>query len=318
MLGKKLSALMVMVLFVVSMIPLAFAQEDTNLDAGGSVRAGHGKDITETSHRKDIRDRAVQAQTSFGDVKAKIVNNRVEVAKCLADSGMSGCAALLQQDLTDRKDYLLHAIERITAVLDNLEDMAQHISDATERDELVQHMKDKRDELHEITLEIGNVQDREQLKAARDLLKDSYEDMKNLIEQYKASTRLAMLQNLNAKLLSLNERLRSIADKLEIVGVNLGTDYPEKSANLLEAVNDVELKLDMAKEKYQHVLDLKASGAGKTELKSAIAEARDYLGQARSRIKDARNHVQDLVMAFKNRAGAGQLNQAIAETATIA
>lgn len=308
MLGKKIGALMVMVLFVVSMIPLALAQE-------GSVRVGHGKDVTETPHQKDIRDKTIVATQNFEDRRSRLNSNKGKVANCLVNSGMQGCAQTLNEDLEDRKEYLLHAVERITGVLDHLEDQAQHISDATEREDLVNHMKDKRDELHEITVKIESVNDREGLKEARDLLKGSYVDIKDMVEEYTVSTRLARLENLNSKLSKLNLRLRNIADKLESVGKNLEGEYPAKAAALQEAVDGAQVKLDAAKERYQHARDLKASGASKEELKVAISEAKSYLKQAVEKIRNSRNHVRDIIEVFKNRAGAGQLSIAIAETA---
>ena len=41
------------------------------------------------------------------------------------------------------------------------------------------------------------------------------------------------------------------------------------------------------------------------------------MSQVRERVRTARNHVQDLVTVFKNKAGAGQLSVAIAETAEV-
>lgn len=308
MLGKKIGALMVMVLFVVSMIPLALAQE-------GSVRVGHGKDVTETPHQKDIRDKTIVATQNFEDRRSRLNSNKGKVANCLVNSGMQGCAQTLNEDLEDRKEYLLHAVERITGVLDHLEDQAQHISDATEREDLVNHMKDKRDELHEITVKIESVNDREGLKEARDLLKGSYVDIKDMVEEYTVSTRLARLENLNSKLSKLNLRLRNIADKLESVGVTLEGDYPAKAENLQKTVENIRARLDLAKEKYQHAKDLKSSGASKEEMQEALAEAKNYLKEVREEFKNSKTHLRSVISAFRNRAGAGQLNTAIAETA---
>ena len=312
MLGKKIGALMVMVLFIVSMIPMALAE---NENAGPALtQMGHVKDITETSHQKDIRDRSIQAQTSFGDVKSKIVNNRGEVARCLLNSGMSGCAELLGEDLKDRKEYLLNAVDRIKIVLDHLEDRIEAVSDNTEKDEMIQHIKDNIDELEEIRSTIDSINDRAELKEARDSLKESYSNMKTLIAEYRIFERIDRIHSINEKLVVLNSKLQNIADKLTSVTANLASEYPAKAAQLDTAIKEAEQRLETAKERYQHAVALKESGATDVEINAALSEAKDYLNQAVAKIKEVKNHVGNIITFFKNRAGAGQLDQAIAET----
>jgi len=304
---KKISALMIMVFFVVSMIPLALAED-------GSVKQ-HGKEVVESDHMKDTRDRALAAQASFGDVKAKIMNNKAQVAKCLVNGGTSNCASLLAEDINNRKDYLLDAVDRIEVVLDSLEDKAQHISDVTERDEMVNHLEDERTKLHDLKSKIETVSDRDGLKNLRDEFKVLYENVKDVISQYKVNTRLGMMHGINQKLINLNARLGHIADNLEAKGVTLGEDYPAKYDNLQKSISEAEERLDLARERYQHAVELKNSGASKAEVQGAISEAKEYLKQVNERVRAARNHVQDIVQAFRTRAGNDQLSTAIEETA---
>jgi len=304
--GRKLGVLMVLALLVLN-VPMAFAQEGTITQ--------HGKDITEDSHVKDTRDRALQAQSNFGDVKAKIVNNKALVARCLADSGMSGCAESLAGDVEDRKVYLDNAIGRIVAVLDNLELKAEHISDVTERDEMVQHIKDRRDALHELAQKVDGIQDREGIKAVRDEAIDLFKDARQVVNQYRTSTRIGVMHGINQKLETLNARIGHIADKLDEKGVTLGEDYPVKYENLQKAISEAESKLELAREKYQHAVELKNSGASQEEVQVAIAEGKAYLEQVKERVRTARNHVSDILQAFQTRAGSQTLTEAIAETA---
>lgn len=302
--GSKIGALMVLALFLFSMVPV-LAQD-------GNVQQ-HGKDITEPQHQQELRERALSAQSSFGDVKAKIINNRAQVAKCLTNGGTSECASLLAQDVTNRKDYLFNAIDRATAVLENLREKAHNIADTTERDEMIAHIDDRINELHELAQKVESVEDREGLKSVRDEFVYLYKLVKEDVNQYRLSTRLETMHGINQKLVSLNARIGHIADNLEAKGATLGEDYPVKYQALQDAVAEAEKRLEDARVSYQHAIDLKASVE---EVQAAILEGKTYLAQVKERVQAARGHVSDILQAFRNRAGSNQLSEAIAETAT--
>jgi len=303
MIGRKFGALMVLALFLFSMVPVALAEGPKE----------HGKDITETDHQKDLRDKALQAQSTFGDVKSKVMNNKAQVARCLVESGTSGCSELLAEDIKNRKDYLLSAVDRATAVLENLIDKANYIEASTERDEMVAHLQDRIDELHELAQKVETVSDRDALKSVRDEFVDLYKDIKQTVNQYRVSTRLGVMHGINQKLINLNARIGHIADRLEEKSVTLGEDYPAKYENLQNAVAEAESKLELAREKYQHAVELKNSGASVEEVQAAIAEGKTYLEQVKERVRTARNHVSDILQAFRNRAGSQLLTETIAE-----
>ena len=160
-------------------------------------------------------------------------------------------------------------------------------------------------------LEIWNTQ----LKAVRDEFVDLYKDVKQVVNQYRVSTRVNIMHGINQKLINLNARLGHIADRLEEKGVTLGEDYPAKYENLQKAISEAEGKLELAREKYQHAVELKNSGASQEEVQAAIAEGKAYLKQVKEKVRTARNHAQDIVGAFRNRAGSQTLTEAISETA---
>ena len=168
--------------------------------------------------------------------------------------------------------------------------------------------------MDDLVLQIEDVETREQFKEAKDAFKESYGDLKNTIAQFKVKAKLSRLHAVNQRLLRLNQRLQIMATKMEKAGVVLGEDYPKKAEELQNALDDAEIKLGTVRERYRHAKELRLGGADKKEVKTMVTEAEDYLKQARERIMDARDHIQDIIKLYRNRAGAEKLNEAISDT----
>ena len=310
--SKKFVCIFVLFLFIIAVMPLVFAQSgERNL-----VRERQGGDVVDVQNqsRLEVQERNMNIKQNFVNVRDLIKNKKADVAKCLSEDGAEGCEGILAKDLDNRNQYLLHAVERIRNVLDDLKGGAQHITDSTEKDEFISEFEDEYGKLDDLVLQIEDVETREQFKEAKDAFKESYGDLKNTIAQFKVKAKLSRLHAVNQRLLRLNQRLQIMATKMEKAGVVLGEDYPKKAEELQNALDDAEIKLGTVRERYRHAKELRLGGADKKEVKTMVTEAEDYLKQARERIMDARDHIQDIIKLYRNRAGAEKLNEAISDT----
>lgn len=303
MIGKQLVTLFVLTLFVFS-IPV-FAQEDATGTEDGS-RVQHGKDI---SIVQTTKDKVENANDKYRESRTALQSKRAEVQDCEASTTVA-CEATTREYVQHQVQYLKSVRDRIEANLDLLKYYAEnYIDDSEQRTRTLNHIKDIKDNLRETYAQIDEADTLAEAKAIRDDLVSQMKVIKQAVKEYNAETRRAKLHSLNTKLKTLYTKANHVIDLLESKGANLGDEYPAKVAVLNEALANAEENLELARSLYGQIRWQETD----VEKEALIAQVKNYADKAREDLKNAKDHLKDLMNSIRNRVGNEEFETAVAQ-----
>ena len=296
-------ALFVLALFVFS-IPV-FAQEDTE-DTSDPSRVQHGKDVSIVATTKD---KVENANDKFKESRDALRSKQAEVMAA-KDSTTPENQEIVREYAQHQAEYLKAVRDRISANFELLKYMAEnYIEDSEDRAQVVNHIKDKEDQLKEIYVNIDDVDTLQEAKQLRDKLVAWYKPVRDAIKEWRAETQRAKLHSINVKLVNLNAKVQHMIDLLESKSINLGTEYPAKVAQLNEALASAQSNLDLARSTYRQITDTTSD----TDKAALVAQAQNYVDKVREDLKNAKNHLHDLIQTIRTRAGNQEFAQAVAQ-----
>ncbi|MFH1209915.1 MAG: hypothetical protein V1663_03950 [archaeon] len=256
---------------------------------------------------KKTKDNSADAKGRFVETRNALKDGEAEILAC-KDSSNAACETKRAAYVEKQVEYLKAVRDRIEANLDLLDYYAKnYIQDSDNRAQVVNHVKDIKDQINDMYSNIENIQTLEEAKNVRDKLQVKFKAIRDAIKQYNAETQRAKLHDVNSKLINLNAKVQNAIDNLESKGVNLGTEYPAKVEQLNAALASAQENLDLARTTYNQ-----ASSASGTEREELIQQAQNYADNAREKIKLAKNELQNLIQIIRSNAGNQEFAQAVA------
>ena len=311
---KKTIAMLIAVMFVVSLLPLAIAREGSDDSNGGSSETENEgpDDVNESDNhgmkdkpgdrlkimrenikeiRHNIKEKRQDIKEFRGDMK-DMRKDRLDIfedAKKLRKAGnTTGSIDKFKEFLLASADQWILEVEFVKGKVNN---STMNASVKAEIDALADA---KINELESIKTEINAATTKEQLKeAAKKLRKARAEsarrwlNLRVLLARIQGQTRIAE---------NLEKRLDALSDKATEKGVNISAD-----------VDSFNAKVNLAKDKDGQVQDkllealslMKVSGENNDEVKGLLDETKNLLKEAHDALKEAHQILKDIISKLK-------------------
>jgi chromosome segregation ATPase len=320
---KRLSALLVLAIFLCSMIPMALAEED-NQSAGEPTETGNltdiqpgygtGKLLNGTEPQRDrlrakikeeVRDlkvKAVDMRAKIADVraaylseKAKFMKVKNEYLNC-TDLDREECKTKREDLRKNSKPYLLNAADLVLRELENLKNTVSSSQELT-NDEIAKIVADidaKISEVSDAKAVIENLGDnstREEVNDAAKTIRKAWLDAKASLKLHLSQLVVAKLGNIIEKTETLEAKLQNIRDKLSEKG---------KDVSALDAkLSEFSAKVDLAKEKYTAARE-KLMAAEPGNMGEVAKEVHQLFTESKQALKDARSLLREVVSEIKH------------------
>ncbi|MBS3176867.1 hypothetical protein J4457_06555 [Candidatus Woesearchaeota archaeon] len=295
--SKKMFSTLVLGLFLVSMVPLAFAEDDStdndddandDDDTNDDDRLTRREVVKERyennkERREKTADKIKEIREDIAEHRAKVKEARENLAErreelkriCAEDPNSDACQDVKEKAKGDSKEFLLRSVDRILSGLDKMRDRVANSEWSQEDkdkatvtlDQYIADVEALKTKIEALTKE----NTRENYKAIAEELRAKWKEIKEDFKEFAKNV-------VNRKLDKVVERMNNAADKFEAIIGRLS----EKGVDVTEAkslLSDLRAKLDeaaAAEGREQHALLKEAHGILK-KLNAEVMELRRTL-----------------------------------------
>ena len=296
---KKIFAVFVLAIFMLSIAPLALAEEDVDKSErelrADRVDFGKMKDRLQRAHEKFniAKEKHLEARERFAAHKEKVTELAQRIRDCKADDD---CEITDEEKFTSAREHFINIID----VLDrNLEKFVSRVAESEklseERQEsLLAEIESLQDSLAEQKEVVESAETLEDLTGIRAALKDIQKE-KNLLARHLTS------MFTTHKVGKVGVSLEKIADSMQKridVKAEEGFDVAELEAlhaELLEIKVHVDAAAELSAEKLAEAQDAE----NREEYKEIYSEVREIRADAQKSLKEAKAVIREFVAAFK-------------------
>ena len=334
---KKVIAILVMALLLVSMLPLAFA-DDTNIDinANAGVSTTDSNTATQDSAtantdaktnrelrqgmRQDMREKAQERRNDMKQMREKFKGQLTDISGVLKTTRQDKqkikfelkqckgnqtdiCESVRKSIKQDDKKIMQEFAQRLSLLLERTKEkiQASKLVDAKKQVILDKITKDEQT-LADLKIKIEALTEtstKEEIKASAMALKDLRTQI-NLDIRYDHINLIGIkLGNVVEKADHLETRLDNVIAKLKAQGKDVSA-IQLKVDEFKKHIDAAKLKKDKARELFDMIKDLNNPG---TETKNVIKQAQDLLKESQQELKQAHEVLKEIVKLIKEQNG---------------
>lgn len=296
----KLMAMVMLAVFVLSIVPMAFAKEDTSEREEMRERAARMEKKEAAMERaealreqlREKKERYLDARQAYLDKKERLSELR-EHARCTNDS--EECQAKKMDLKKGVRDHLLKTAELIEKSLEKLQERVRASKTLSEEEkqvaldrltELEQQLTDKLAQLQALPDTVTNEELRTQLKELKDLWHKVRKEQRWVITQLTNHKQ----DNLVDIYIRFGERAQAQIDKLELQGTDV-THLEELLLKYREKVAELEAAQAAAREAWIKAKEVNAD--------DAMQQARDAQHAFREKAKETKASLRNLLTALQ-------------------
>lgn len=323
---KKLFAILVLALFVLSMVPAALAEPSIQIRPGkGRIKAITASAVEDAAEAnasseepgenatprpglaaikekiksraeiarekyQEAKERLVAARENYQEAKLRVREAKKAIAECV-NGETEECARIRAQIKVHSKNFLLNTADRVLSVLDKLKARIEANEDLTDEQqaEMLADLDAKTEGIEDAKAVIEGL--------TNESTKQEIREAAQTIKQAWIETRAVMKRNagrlVNEKIGGIIVQVEHVREKLDKIIKRLQSQgYEIQGIELIYA--DFDDELGKARENYEKAKDLFESGLGKD-----AAEAQDFMRQAHQHIKNAHQMLRNLVINIK-------------------
>jgi len=315
---NKLFALFVMAIFLISIVPAAFAEENNtdNTTAQNNqmrakklrpmpikvkaenIRAKHLQLRERYQKNKELmkerltkaRDRKKIAKQHHEEAKDKIKERRAQLAAC-KENNSTDCVKARKDTRVQTKRYLTNIAEHILAMIAKTKERVENsnLADDEKRD-LISKLDEEAEDIAgalDMLEEFGEDSTKEEFKEVTKIIRESWKDLRLIIKKGVGKVANGKIHAVSVRLANLKGKLHKIVERLE----NAGKDT-SKVKPLLETFDE---KLEEAKNHRDRARSLYNEGK--------IDEAAKATKEAHLALRGAHKALKDFVRALKELKG---------------
>jgi phage gp36-like protein len=327
---KKFSALFVLSVFLLSMVPLAFAEdtEETNetevvaeetetaVESDTSTASEAATEDVEPTPRGKLKERRQEIKAKIVEAKAQVVAARqhyVEVKQTYLSERQKflearqeylDCDDLTTEECKAKRDelkgkarpYLLNIADLVLGELDRIKEKVQSSEELSdeEKSEITSDLDARIEEVTEAKSVIENLDNestREDVNAAAKTIREAWRNTRVSLKKDTGRLVNAKLGNIIEKTESLEAKLTKVRDRLEEKGADVSV--------LDEKLDDFSAKIDSARENYEAAVQAFKDAHTVQEVNDAVKEVHQYITDAKAALKDARDFLREAVNEIK-------------------
>jgi len=320
---KKLISLFVMAIYIISLVPAAFAIEDSNTTVQSNDTTVQGTDDSSNTpkvnarikpmkvqratfkeryqetrerfqkNKKLLRERLTKARERkkvavqhHKEAKQNIQERRARLAAC-KDQDTEECKNLRKDTRKETKRYLLNIAEHVLSMIDKTEERVKNSNlDETQKSELLADLEAKAEEIASAmeTIE-GLTEDssKEEFIEAARTIKEAWKELRHIIKKGIGMAANGKIHAISERLGNLKRKLHQIMDRLEDAGKDTSKAKP-----FLETFDE---KLEEAKDARDRARSLYQEGK--------IEEAVKATKEANNALREAHKALKNFVRALK-------------------
>lgn len=275
---RKLSAMLVLALFVISVVPAVFAHEGDD---------GSDESTETTEGKESLRDKMLEEREKMRDTKTRVLEAHEKVMKARASFLDARIKIRSGQATTvDKQDFLLAAADKVIELLNDLkvkveasddEDKAETLA---EIDASIEAMTSAKATVEGIDTETAT---REEIRAAAGELRDAWNDAQKVLRKGAGHVVNKRVGNVIQRMDHMDDKLDKILERLAAKG------YDVSAAAALTAEFDA--KIESAEAHHEKSKELFEAGS--------IQEANVEMRAAMADLKDAHNLLKDIVKSLR-------------------
>jgi len=333
---KKLSALFVLSVFLLSMIPMAFAEEAVKLRSQERIQVLEPVVISAANIspervqvreeiREEIKERLgndsllvkrqiaqtelAQARSQYQlakehylDVKEAYLNQRATFLR--AKNAYQTCKDLDTEECQEKRDeiksnakpYLLHVADLVLKELERVKAKVESSEDLSE-EEIAEIVADLEEKIAEVEDAKAVIENLDE-----DSTREEINDAAKTIRQAWSHTKVALKKHVGRL---VNARLGNIILRTEVLEKRLYKARDKLEARGLdvsaldEMLDDFSTKLDIAADKYNEARDIWSDANTPGEVDEAAKEVHALLVEAKEALKEAKDLLRDVVKEIK-------------------
>ena len=307
---KNLFAICLIAMFVISLMPLAFADNaststNTSITSSGQTGRGHGmrQDIiaareTNKENREKIKEMRTEIKEERKDFMEHIKATREDVLESLKAAREAKKSGNINETISKYKEFLLKTDNQRLEELNEAKtkiDESKELSDQ-EKSDIMTLIDAQISRLTTIKAQIEAATTKELIKdGAKSLREAKADSFRRFFSLRILSARIQGLVN-RAKI--LGQRLDIIVDKAKSRNIDISSEVSSFKAKIAVASD----KQSQAHDKLaQTILLMKGSG-DKDQIKSSMDETRQLLKDAAQALKDAHEMLKSIVNKIKSAA----------------
>jgi hypothetical protein len=283
---KKLIALLVLSLFIMSAVPLAFADDnesenETSEEEDERVLPRAREVVRKDEVRARVIERTQKAADRIAEVRARIQTSRADFLDARAKIKARGRDA----SPADKKEFLLSASDRILDLLAKLYERV-NASDAEDKEALLEEIQDAIDAVSAAKAKVEALNEsstREEIRAAVKELREAWKDAEKLLKKGAHRVVHKRVGLVVQRMEHLARKLARMLEHLEEKGLDVGVaaDLKVKFDAELDSAQD---HLDKARELFD---------AG------SVPESNEEIRLAHADLKEAHGLLKDILKAIR-------------------
>ncbi|MBW3001631.1 hypothetical protein KY338_00555 [Candidatus Woesearchaeota archaeon] len=312
---KKLFALFVMAIFLISLVPAAFAIEDAGTDnttaQANQMRAKKIKPMSVKARAEKLKEKHIEIRERYQknkelmkerlntakerrkvaiqhhqEAKEKINARKAQLAGC-KDNNSTECMDARKETRLQTKRYLTNVAEHILAMIAKTKERVENsnLADDDKRD-LITKLDEEAEEIAsalDMLEELGEDSTKEEFKEITQIIRESWKDLRLIIKKGVGKVANGKIHAINVRLGNLKRKLHKIVDRLENAGKDTSTVKP-----YLETFDE---KLEEAKNHRDRARSLYQEGK--------IDEAAKATKEAHGALREAHTALKNFVRALK-------------------
>lgn len=288
---KKTISLIVLALFVLSVVPLAFA-EDTEITSARE-RFKEARELAKENYKQTV-EQYKEAKEKFKDSREKIKENREKLKECVGLK-TDKCNNIRATVKANAKPFLTNSADAILKLLENLKNKveASNLEDA-EKAELIAEVDASIAKINEakasadaLTEGATNEEIKESAKEIREAWKEARKDVKRIAGEL-VHFRVGEIIKKAEK---LEERLNMVLEKAKANG--------KDTSALQGLIDQFHQKIADAREKYEQAKQKYTEAKTAGDVDAVVKEANALLKEAHKDLKEAHSILKNIVRELR-------------------
>jgi len=292
---KKIFAIFLLTLLIVSSFPVLAGNGNGPLLTAQKIKERVIEKQQFTNQQVvQVRQRFEEAKENYGEYKAKFKEKEQKLVQikgqwqACKDSDEEACDKIRGQFIEHGRNYVNGAADVLLKYLDQLYSKVE-LDESLSEEERSDMLEDIQEDINKVTSAketIENSETQEELKEARDILKEMLDEIKPKIKY-----RLGLLyRNRIGEIIVRAEKLEIKLDKILDRAENAGYDVD----NLDELIDEFNELIDSARDKYYEAREILAEKGNSQEAHDLLKEAHKDLNAAQKKLRDILHEIKGI------------------------
>ncbi len=290
---KKTISLIVIALFILSAIPLAFA-EDTEVTSARE-KFKEARELAKENYKKTV-EQYKEAREKFKESREKIKDNREKLKECVGLK-TDKCNNIRATVKANAKPFLTNSADAILKLLENLKNKveASNLEDA-EKAELIAEIDASIAKINEAKVSADALTEgatNEEIKESAKEIKEAWKEARKDVKRIAGELVHFRVGEIIKKAEKLEDRLNRVLEKAKAAG--------KDTSALQSLIDQFHQKIADARQKYENAKAKYTEAKTAGDVDALVKEANALLKEAHKDLKEAHRILKDIVRELKEK-----------------